>query len=125
MVLFEVVLLIFMTLFVMLFSKEEPSHVAGMSVSLAVIAMIWNFIYNFFFDKIFTGPRLERGLILRILHATIFESGLIIFSTPIIAWVLHMSLWEAFLLDIGLTLLIVLYTIAFNWTYDYLRETVG
>ncbi|MCY1383930.1 Chlorhexidine efflux transporter [compost metagenome] len=40
---------------------------------------------------------------------------------PLAAWWLSIGLVEAFLLDIGLLLFFLPYTLAFNWTYDALR----
>lgn len=124
MILFEVLLLTLMTLAVKLFSKQDISHVAGVAVGLSVIAMVWNFVYNWLFDRFFTQPRIERGFALRAFHALAFESGLLIFSLPLIAWALQINLWQAFILDIGLTVLVVIYTFIFNWLYDHVRVHV-
>ena len=45
-----------------------------------------NLIFNYFLDKVFTGPREKRGVIFRTLHAISFEGGLLIFTVPIIAY---------------------------------------
>lgn len=125
MILFEVLLLVLMTLAVKLFSEQDISRVVGVAVGLSVIAMVWNFAYNWLFDRFFTQPRIERGFVLRAFHALAFEGGLLIFSLPLIAWVLQINLWQAFILDIGLTVLVVIYTFIFNWAYDHLRVKLG
>ena len=58
---------------------------------------------------------------MRITHAVLFELGLIVVLVPLAAWWLSIGLVEAFLLDIGLLLFFLPYTLAFNWTYDTLR----
>lgn len=124
MVLFEVLLLILMTLSVLLFTQQEVGHVAGVAVALSVIAMAWNFIYNWIFDQCVTGKKENRSIKLRIFHAVTFEAGLLVVSLPLIAWVLNMSLWQAFIVDIGLTVLVVIYTFIFNYVYDHLRAAL-
>jgi uncharacterized membrane protein len=39
-----------------------------------------------------------------VIHALLFEGGLIVMGVPLIAWWLSVSLWQAFLLDIGVLL---------------------
>ncbi|ORC44207.1 Na(+)-translocating NADH-quinone reductase subunit E, partial [Pseudomonas floridensis] len=60
----------------------------------------------------------------RALHALGFEAGLILAVVPLAAWWLSISLFEAFLLDIGLLLMFLPYTMLFNWAYDTVRERV-
>jgi uncharacterized membrane protein len=43
---------------------------------------------------------------------------------PLAAWWLGISLWQAFVLDIGIVLFFLPYTFCFNWTYDHLRARV-
>ncbi|WP_312379224.1 chlorhexidine efflux transporter, partial [Pseudomonas oryzihabitans] len=57
-----------------------------------------------------------------------FEGGLILVLVPLAAWWLSISLWQALLLDLGLILFFLPYTLAFNWLYDlgyaaWLRRT--
>ena len=80
--------------------------------------MIWTFIYNLLFDKFFTGEKLARPLWLRVLHIVGFEGGLLGFTLPLVMWVMNIGLWQAFMLDISLTLLILVYGFIFYWIYD-------
>ncbi|MGO4611387.1 chlorhexidine efflux transporter [Variovorax sp. 2RAF20] len=41
---------------------------------------------------------------------------------PLIAWWLKISLWQAFLLDIGVLLFFLPYTYVYHWGYDVVRE---
>ncbi len=34
---------------------------------------------------------------------------------------MQLSLWQAFLADLGLSLLITVYALVFNWVYDHAR----
>lgn len=94
---------------------------AGTGVATSVMAMVLNFFFNYVFDKIFTGKREERSLKLRLLHTVCFEGTLLLFTIPVVAYLLELSLWHAFLADIGLSLLIMLYALVFNWLYDITR----
>lgn len=120
-ILFEVSLLFLVMLAAGLFSESDTAHIAGVAIGLSAIAMVWNFIYNWLFDRFFTQPKIERGALLRLFHAVAFEGGLLVFSLPLIAWALNMGLWQAFILDIGLTVFVVIYTVIFNWVYDHIR----
>lgn len=90
-------------------------------IFISLIAMVWNVVFNFIFDKWFTGERLDRGLGVRIFHTVSFELGLLIFTVPLVAYMLNVGWWEAFVMDIGMTLFVMGYALVFNWVYDYLR----
>ena len=107
-----------------LFTDFDASKLAGCLVLISLIAMVWNFIFNMGFDKIFVGEKRHRSLALRALHAVSFETGLVVITTPILAHMLHTSLKQAFMMDIGVTLFIMFYTIVFNYVYDTVRHRV-
>ena len=58
----------------------------------------------------------------RVVHALLFEGGLVAVGVPLIAWWLNVSLWQAFLLDIGVLLFFLPYTYVYHWVYDVVRE---
>ncbi|MGX2950941.1 PACE efflux transporter [Ursidibacter sp. B-7004-1] len=120
-IIFEVGAIIVSTCLVMLFSTANTQSALGVSVIMAFMAMSWNFIFNVVFDKIFTAPRQTRGFGLRIFHTVSFELGLLIFTVPVIAYFLTLSLWQAFVADVGLTVAITFYALIFNWIYDHAR----
>lgn len=67
----------------------------------ATIATLWNMLYNYLFDLALrrsTGTTLKSGLV-RVLHAVLFECGLLVVLMPFIAWYLSISLWQAFVMD--------------------------
>ncbi|AUI67199.1 hypothetical protein C5N92_00650 [Glaesserella australis] len=119
--LFELGAIFVSIVLVMFFADTQTNSAFMISVMIAVTAVVWNFIFNIGFDKIFTAPRETRGLWLRIFHTVSFELGLLLFTVPLIAYYLQLSLWQAFWLDIGLTLAIMLYALIFNWGYDNVR----
>ncbi|OAM26387.1 hypothetical protein A7P95_09395 [Eikenella longinqua] len=119
--LFEIGAVLISAIAVLLFGHSQAGTAFGMSVAVSVTAMVWNFVFNWGFDKIFTGRRERRDWGVRMLQTGAFEGGLLFFTTPLIAWFLQIKLWQALLADLGLTLLIVLYSLAYNWAFDHLR----
>lgn len=101
------------------------SHSTGLLTTtiilISLIAMVWNMVFNLIFDRFFTGERLERSLGVRLLHTVSFELGLLLFTLPLVAYMLNIGWWEAFLTDIGMTLFVMVYSLIFNWIYDYVR----
>lgn len=104
--------------------KTQSAHdgkVLLMLMGISLMAMIWTFIYNLLFDKCFVGDKLARPVWLRVLHIVGFEAGLLCFTLPLVMWVMGIGLWQAFVLDISLTLLVLAYGFGFYWVYDVLR----
>lgn len=99
----------------------EPGHAGVLSVAASVVAIIWNIIYNWLFER-WEARQAVRGRSIgrRVLHAIGFEGGLIAVLVPLIAWWLGVSLWEAFVLDLGLIVFFLFYTFAFNFGFDKL-----
>lgn len=121
-VIFEIGAVAVSTIAVLLASSTVAGGTAlGVSVIMATIAMVWNFVFNYGFDKVFTAPREARSLAFRVFHTLFFEAGLVIFTIPVLAVMLGLSLWQAFWADVGLTVLITVYAFIFNWLYDHVR----
>lgn len=96
-------------------------HMGLLTLTISLIAMGWNMVFNILFDRAEQSWRFRRNLGARVVHAGLFELGLLLLTVPLIAWWLDMGLWQALLLDLGLVLFFVPYTMAFNWVYDWLR----
>jgi uncharacterized membrane protein len=94
---------------------------SGLAIMLSLIAMLWNFIFNILFDKVYGEDRNSRKLWLRIQHGFWFELGMLVFSFPVMMWVLQLDFVTVFLLDVGAMVFFLLYAIAFNWIYDITR----
>jgi len=123
MILFEVIaLLIFVPLAVLIFERAVL-NMTGLGISLSLIAMAWNYLYNLGFDRMYGYDRLSRKLITRIAHGAGFELGMVIFSFPVIMWVMELNFWQVLIMDISAVVLFLLYAILFNWLYDIIRHT--
>ncbi len=101
------------------------AHMGALTLMISLLAMSWNMLFNALFDRAQRRMGFARTLWARALHATLFEIGLLLSVVPLAAWWLDISLWAAFVLDIGIVLFFLPYTFAFNWAYDHLREKLG
>lgn len=107
----------------MRFFVDSPvSHLGVLALAFSLMAMLWNLLFNYLFDRAQVRLGFRRGLWVRALHALLFEGGLVATAVPLAAWWLSIGLWEALVLDIGLILCFLPYTMVFNWAYDSLRE---
>ncbi|ASK26423.1 PACE efflux transporter [Neisseria chenwenguii] len=121
MLLFELGALTVGTLAVLLAGYDDTASAAAMNIIMSLTAMLWNFAFNWGFDKIFTGRRETRSWGVRLLQTLAFEGGLLLFTVPVVAYFLQLGWWAALLADLGLSLLIVVYSLAFNWIFDHAR----
>ncbi len=98
------------------------TDIGVVSVVSATIAMLWNYIYNLGFDHAmqrFAGTT-YKTVPIRVLHAVLFEAGILIVLAPFIAWYLGVGLWHAIVMDVSFSLFYLVYAFVFNWSYDRL-----
>lgn len=124
MVLFELVALILMATLATLITGNGAGKMAGLAIALSLIAMGWNYIYNYGYDKVFGADRSKRTAKVRILHGLGFELGMMIISFPVLMWTLQLGFWSVLVMDIGVVIFFVLYSIGFNWVYDTIRQRI-
>ncbi|MFZ3193779.1 MAG: multidrug/biocide efflux PACE transporter [Moraxellaceae bacterium] len=96
-------------------------HTGILTAAISAIAMLWNMLFNVLFDRWAVRLNWTRTVKIRVLHALLFEAGLVLAIVPLAAWWLEISLWQAFLLDIGFLLAFLPYTYIYNWMYDHVR----
>ena len=98
-------------------SSVERAGVAA--VVSSAVAVAWNVVFNTLFERWEARQTVRgRSLARRAAHAVGFEGGLVVMLVPFFAWWLQVSLWQAFVLDLGLLLFFLVYTFVFNWTFD-------
>ena len=86
----------------------------------SMVAMLWNYVYNLLFDRGMlraTGSSV-KAMRHRILHAVLFEAGLLALLVPFIAWHLGVTIWVALMMDIALAGFFLVYTFLYNIAYD-------
>ncbi|KAB0483299.1 PACE efflux transporter [Vibrio sp. IB15] len=122
MVLFEVFALIMMAGLATYITGHGAGEMAGLALAMSLIAMAWNYVYNYGYDKIFGADRTKRTKKTRVLHGLGFELGLMTVTLPVLIWVLKLDFLTVLIMDIGLVIFFVLYAIGFNWAYDSVRD---
>ena len=119
-VLFELTALVIVTPLGGLLFAVDMGHFGVVAIVSTTIAMLWTYAYNLGFDhamlRLFKDVR--KSLLTRIVHAGLFEIGLLCLLVPCIAWYLAVPLWQAFIMDVSLAGFYVVYAFAFNWLYD-------
>ena len=119
---YEVILLVIIAI-ALSFIFSMPLEVTGiLGVIMAIISVIWNMIFNHYFEKVEHKYQWKRTIPVRILHAVGFEGGLMLATIPIIAYMMNMSFIEALILDFGLTMYILVYTFIFQSCYDTIEN---
>ena len=105
-----------------LLTGQPVDHLGPLAIGLSLLATGWNYLYNLLVDHWMVRQlgRLEKRLIERVLHALLFELGLLLVALPLTALWLGISLWQALWLDIGFSLFFVLYAFGYNLAYDRL-----
>lgn len=89
------------------------------AVASAVIAIVWNLVYNTLFERWESRQSVRgRGLARRVAHAIGFELGFLVLLVPLFAWWFDIGLQHALVLEIGLAMFFLLYTFVFNWAFD-------
>ncbi len=91
-VLFELIALAIIVPAASLITGKGSSDLALVGIGLSMYTVVWNYIYNLYFDKWFGSNRTERSLAMRFGHTIGFEGGLIFISIPVIAWFLEITL---------------------------------
>lgn len=117
--LYEIFAIAMSTTGLALLSGAGMGHAGVAAVAASVIAVVWNLVYNTLFER-WEARQATRGrsVMRRVAHAIGFEGGLVITLVPLFAWWLNISLWQAFVLDLGLIVFFLVYTFVFNLAFD-------
>lgn len=119
-ILFELVGLVLMIGGGSILTGFDAHSLGVIGVVSSLVATAWNYVYNLGFDRAML--RLRGSVIkthpLRALHALLFEGGLLVLLLPFVAWMLGVSLWQAFLFDLAIAIFYIVYGYAYNWVYD-------
>ncbi|MFT0851089.1 PACE efflux transporter [Achromobacter sp. F4_2707] len=95
------------------------THSLVASVGASVLAVLWNLIFNAMFEAWERRQTVKgRSIARRIAHAIGFEGGLVLSIVPFFAWWLEVSLWQAFVMDLGFIVFFLVYTFVFAWCFD-------
>jgi len=119
-VLFELIALVIVTPLGGMIFDVPLNHFGVVVVASTTVAMVWNYGYNLAFDHAMLGllKDVRKTLPVRMVHAALFEAGLLCLLVPLISWYLAVTLWAAFIMDVSLAGFYMVYAFAFNWIYD-------
>lgn len=99
----------------------KPMFEMGIVVIVsATVATAWNYIYNLGFDhalRRFTGS-VRKTVLMRVVHAVLFEGGLLVVLMPFTAALLGVPMVEALFVNASFALFYLVYAFVFNWAYD-------
>lgn len=91
----------------------------AVAIASSTVAVIWNFIWTSMFEAWERRQESQtRTVKRRVVHSIGFEGGLMIFLIPVVAWILKVSLLEAFFLEAGILVFFLIYTFVFMWVFD-------
>lgn len=119
-VLFEGIALSIVAVFGSWITGHSISEIGVLGLIMSLIAMGWNFVYNWLFDKWYVANRgsESRSIALRVVHAILFEACLLAIGIIVIMLWLQMNFVQALLLDIGFAVFFLVYAFVYNWVYD-------
>lgn len=117
--LYELIAVIFTSFALAVLANHDVSYASVAAVAASVIAIVWNLVYNTAFEY-WESRQTKRGrsVLRRMAHAIGFEVGLVLTLVPLFAWWLDVSLWHAFVLDLGMIVFFLVYTFIFNLVFD-------
>ncbi len=101
--------------------QRDLADVGLLGIVLSVMAMGLNYLFNLSFDKVLLRlghPVHLRPVWMRVLHAFLFESSLVLLAIPLVAWWLKITVFAAFLTDLGFALFFLVFAFIYNWGYD-------
>ena len=119
--LYELIAIAAATAGLALLSGQGAGHSSVVAVAASVIAIVWNIVFNWAFERWEARqPVRGRSVARRVAHAIGFEGGLVFTLVPLFAWWSGITLWHAFVMDLGLIVFFLCYTFVFNWVFDHL-----
>ena len=117
--LYELIAIVATSIGLSVFSDSSAARAGIAAVVSSAVAVAWNVVFNTLFERWEARQTVRgRSLARRAAHAIGFEGGLVVTLVPFFAWWLDISLWQAFVLDLGLLLFFLVYTFVFNWVFD-------
>lgn len=120
-VVFESLALAIVTPVVARLFGHPPLSSFVLSALMSAVALGWNYGFNTVFERWESRQSSrERTWRRRLAHGLGFEIGLAAILVPLMAVWLGVSLWQAFIADLGLIVFFFFYTVAFTWVFDRL-----
>ncbi|MBP5980210.1 MAG: PACE efflux transporter [Halomonas sp.] len=120
-VFFELFAISLGTLLLTTLSGGDAHSSLPVAVASSLAAVIWNFIYNTFFERWEMRRSIKtRSFGLRIAHAAGFETGLVIILIPLFMWWYQVGPLGALKMEAALLVFFLVFTFVFTWIFDKL-----
>jgi uncharacterized membrane protein len=125
---FEVIGIALVTPLYAVFMHSNAAASAAVVAAVALACLIWSPFHNAAFDfcewRILRRVASDRPVRLRMVHAASHEVTSVAATTPIIVLLGDMTVPQALLVDLGLTLFYTVYTYVFHIFYDRFRPVL-
>lgn len=91
------------------------------AILLSTTATVWNYAWNTIFERAerrfgWTG----RGPLVRVIHAIGYEGGVLVFTIPLVAFMLGVSFIEALIIESSMLVFFLVFTFVYSWVFDKL-----
>ncbi len=118
-IVFEFIAIISSTFVLMKLSNSDASESLPVAMMVSLAAIIWNFVYNTAFETWEERRQIaERTLLIRSVHALIFEVGLVLICLPLYMLWYDVGLIQAFMMEAALLLFFLIYNFVFTFIFD-------
>ena len=98
---------------------ESPTSTFGLAVVLSTIALTWNYVFNWLFEKWEARQAVRgRSFARRLAHGAGFEGGLAVILVPVMSLWLGITPAAAFAANLVLLAFFFVYAIVFTWAFD-------
>ena len=118
-ILYEVIAIAVVGPLLSLTFDKPSSSTFGLAVVLSTIALTWNYVFNWIFERWESRQSVRgRSFARRLAHGLGFEGGLTVILIPVMSLWLQISPVAAFIANLGLLVFFFFYSIAFTWAFD-------
>lgn len=122
---FETLAILLSTVLLAILSQSQSHNSLPVAIAVSVIALIWNYIFNSFFELIESKLRIKkRTVMVRLAHAISFELGLFFFTIPLYMWWYNVGFIKAISMEVTILVFFFIYTYLFTLVFDKLCPRV-
>lgn len=118
-VLYEVIAIAVVGPVLALAFDKPPTSTLALAIVLSTIALVWNYAFNWLFERWETRQSVRgRSLARRLAHGAGFEGGLVLILLPVMALWLDVSWQTALAANLALLAFFFAYAVVFTWAFD-------
>lgn len=122
---FETLAILLSTVLLAILSQSQSHNSLPVAIAVSVIALIWNYIFNSFFELIESKLKIKkRTVMVRLTHAISFELGLFFFTIPLYMWWYNVDFIKAISMEVTILVFFFIYTYLFTLVFDKLCPRV-